>query len=156
MWKYHRKKSHKAAIAAAVILLCVSDVSVAGESCLYKKQIEVRPNGVAAEIRKSEFIGYLLVNGAYLRVDSWSCSRFGKRLLLIVPQNDDSADAVAKVVLPLVDEALSNWLKVSITSSFGMDNYEDATEVKGYESAQIAVRRDLFSATYTIEYYTPD
>lgn len=46
MWKSRRKNSLAESILVAAILLNVSGVSVAGESCLYKDQAKVKPVGV--------------------------------------------------------------------------------------------------------------
>lgn len=140
----------------AAILLNVSGISVAGQNCLYKQQAKLKPVGIVAEVHGSEFSSYLLKNGSYLHINLWSCSRLGRRLLIVVPQKEDTAHGVIKVSMPLVDNELREWLKKSIMDSFGEENYEREYEVEGYEAVKLSVSRDMFSATYIISYYTSD
>ncbi|MCR6497143.1 hypothetical protein LJB71_13540 [Thermomonas sp. S9] len=156
MWKSRRKKSLAEGIILAATLLSISNASAAGGDCLFKEQAKVKPASTVAETHGSEFSSYMLKNGIYIHVNSWSCSRLGKRLLIVVPQEEDSASGVTKAALPLVDKELRDWLRESIAASRHSESFTKEVEVAGYESVKFSVSRDMFSAIYIVEYYTSD
>lgn len=153
MWKYHKRKD-----SVVILLLVLWSISstVNADDCLYQKSTQSRPSGVLATAKSGESVSYLLKDGSYANVVEWNCSRLGKRILLVVPGEDQNAAKAYRLFAKIADRTVVDKFATAFPEASKQKNFEKSIQIDGYEVAKLIVRRSDYASEYLVEYYTSD
>lgn len=154
MLKFLRNKNSAMLFAAGV--LC-AHVSAQDRACIYSAQRESRPPGVISAVKSKDSASYFLRSGAYVNVVSWSCTRLGKRLLIVVPSSSDNPKYVESVLVAIGGKEIATAFKDVLekaTEKYGATRSD--VKIDGYESASIDLQKDEYESRYVVTYYTSD
>ena len=126
------------------------------EECLYKKREPIKLPNAVVSAKGEDSTSFFLRGGVYLDIVEWSCSRLGKRILVVVPKAKDSSGFVYDLIVKIAGASVATEFKSLIRSSFELDDFSRSIEIQGFEAASYSVHRSDYEAIYTILYYTSD
>lgn len=150
-----RKVAVGTAAASLAIALVVTSADTSAD-CLYQPHGIKTPLDAVAQTNNAPTTSYLLKGGAYAYVVDWHCERVGKRILLVMPIEQDDVARVAEILRDFLETEDLDFYAAAILGSRNKTSFRREIKRQGFEFSEVSVRRTDYEAEYVVLFSTPD